>query len=92
MEVMIMIDALRRASAGTINVVIPYYGYARSDRKARSREPITAKLLANFIQMAGADRVVAMDLHAGQLQGFFNIPVDHLLAILYKLNTLAIWD
>ena len=77
MEVMIMIDALRRASAGTINVVIPYYGYARSDRKARSREPITAKLLANFIQMAGADRVVAMDLHAGQLQGFFNIPVDH---------------
>ena len=81
MEVMIMIDALRRASAGTINVVIPYYGYARSDRKARSREPITAKLLANFIQMAGADRVVAMDLHAGQLQGFFNIPVDHLLAI-----------
>lgn len=92
MEVMIMIDALRRASAGTINVVIPYYGYARSDRKARSREPITAKLLANFIQMAGADRVVAMDLHAGQLQGFFNIPVDHLLAILYKLNTSAIWD
>lgn len=81
MEVMIMIDALHRASAGTINVVIPYYGYARSDRKARSREPITAKLLANFIQMAGADRVVAMDLHAGQLQGFFNIPVDHLLAI-----------
>ena len=79
MEVMIMIDALRRASAGTINVVIPYYGYARSDRKARSREPITAKLLANFIQMAGADRVVAMDLHAGQLQGFFNIPVDHLM-------------
>ena len=68
MEVMIMIDALRRASAGTINVVIPYYGYARSDRKARSREPITAKLLANFIQMAGADRVVAMDLHAGQLE------------------------
>lgn len=81
MELMVMIDALRRSSAGTINVVIPYYGYARADRKARSREPITAKLIANFIQMAGADRVVAMDLHAGQLQGFFNIPVDHLLAI-----------
>lgn len=81
MELMVMIDALRRSSAGTINVVIPYYGYARSDRKARSREPITAKLIANFIQMAGADRVIAMDLHAGQLQGFFNIPVDHLLAI-----------
>lgn len=81
MEMMIMIDALRRASAGTINCVIPYYGYARSDRKARPREPITAKLIANFLTMAGADRVVTLDLHAGQLQGFFNIPVDHLLAI-----------
>ncbi len=81
MELMVMMDALRRASAGTINTVIPYYGYARADRKARSREPITAKLIANFIQLAGADRVITMDLHAGQLQGFFNIPVDHMLAI-----------
>ncbi|WP_057895423.1 ribose-phosphate diphosphokinase [Liquorilactobacillus oeni] len=81
MELMVMIDALRRSSAGTINVVLPYYGYARADRKSRPREPITAKLIANFIQLAGADRVVTMDLHAGQLQGFFNIPVDHLLAI-----------
>ncbi|GBG95546.1 ribose-phosphate pyrophosphokinase [Ligilactobacillus salitolerans] len=81
MELMVMMDALRRASAGSINAVIPYYGYARADRKARSREPITAKLVANFIQLAGADRVITMDLHAGQLQGFFNIPVDHLLAI-----------
>ncbi|KRM89375.1 ribose-phosphate diphosphokinase [Liquorilactobacillus vini] len=81
MELMIMIDALRRSSAGTINIVIPYYGYARADRKARPREPITAKLIANFLQMVGADRVVTMDLHAGQLQGFFNIPVDHLLGI-----------
>lgn len=81
MELMVMMDALRRASAGSINAVIPYYGYARADRKARSREPITAKLIANFIQLAGADRVVTMDLHAGQLQGFFNCPVDHLLAI-----------
>lgn len=81
MELMVMMDALRRASAGSINAVIPYYGYARADRKARSREPITAKLIANFIQLAGADRVITMDLHAGQLQGFFNCPVDHLLAI-----------
>ena len=81
MELMVMMDALRRSSAGSVNAVIPYYGYARSDRKARSREPITAKLIANFIQLAGADRVVALDLHAGQLQGFFNIPVDHLQAI-----------
>ncbi|WP_311407790.1 ribose-phosphate diphosphokinase [Liquorilactobacillus uvarum] len=81
MELMIMIDALRRSSAGTINLVIPYYGYARADRKARPREPITAKLIANFLELVGADRVVTMDLHAGQLQGFFNIPVDHLLAI-----------
>lgn len=81
MELMVMMDALRRSSAGSINAVIPYYGYARSDRKARSREPITAKMIANFIQLAGASRVVALDMHAGQLQGFFNIPVDHLLAI-----------
>ena len=81
MELMVMMDALRRSSAGSINAVIPYYGYARADRKARSREPITAKMIANFITLAGADRVVTMDLHAGQLQGFFDIPVDHLLAI-----------
>lgn len=78
MELLIMIDALRRASAGTINVVIPYYGYARQDRKARSREPITAKLVANMLQIDGADRVITMDLHAAQIQGFFDIPVDHL--------------
>lgn len=79
MELLIMMDALRRASAETITAVIPYYGYARQDRKAQSREPITAKLVANLITMAGADRVVALDLHAAQLQGFFDIPVDHLL-------------
>lgn len=79
MELMITIDALRRASAKTINVVMPYYGYARQDRKAQPREPITAKLVANMLEMAGADRVVALDLHAAQIQGFFDIPVDHLL-------------
>ncbi|MGP6139190.1 MULTISPECIES: ribose-phosphate diphosphokinase [unclassified Jeotgalibaca] len=79
MELLIMIDALKRASAKTINVVIPYYGYARQDRKAQSREPITAKLVANMITDAGADRVLALDLHAPQIQGFFDIPVDHLL-------------
>lgn len=79
MELLIMIDALRRASAKTITAVIPYYGYARQDRKAQSREPITAKLVANLITTAGADRVVALDLHASQIQGFFDIPVDHLL-------------
>ncbi|MCQ9210410.1 ribose-phosphate diphosphokinase [Granulicatella seriolae] len=79
MELLIMIDALRRASAKTINVVIPYYGYARQDRKAQSREPITAKLVANMITQAGADRVLTLDLHAAQIQGFFDIPVDHLM-------------
>ena len=79
MELLIMIDALRRASAKTINVVLPYYGYARQDRKAQSREPITAKLVANMITQAGADRVLTLDLHAAQIQGFFDIPVDHLL-------------
>ncbi len=79
MELMISIDAFRRASAKTINVVIPYYGYARQDRKAQSREPITAKLVANMLENAGANRVVALDLHAAQIQGFFDIPVDHLL-------------
>ena len=79
MELLIMIDALRRASAKTINVVMPYYGYARQDRKARSREPITAKLVANMLQNSGVDRVIALDLHAAQIQGFFDIPVDHLM-------------
>ncbi len=81
MELLIMIDALRRASAGTIVAVIPYFGYARQDRKVKPRTPITAKLVANLISAAGADRVVAMDLHAGQIQGFFDIPFDHLFAM-----------
>ena len=79
MTLLIMIDALKRASVDTINVVIPYYGYARQDRKARSREPITAKLVANLLEVAGADRIIALDLHALQIQGFFDIPVDHLM-------------
>jgi ribose-phosphate pyrophosphokinase len=74
-----MIDALKRASAGRITAVMPYYGYARQDRKAKARDPISAKLIANLITTAGADRVLTMDLHASQLQGFFDIPVDHLL-------------
>jgi ribose-phosphate pyrophosphokinase len=81
MELLVLVDALKRASAKTINVVIPYYGYARQDRKARARDPITAKLVANLIETAGADRVIAMDLHAMQIQGFFDIPVDHLLGV-----------
>jgi ribose-phosphate pyrophosphokinase len=81
MELLVMVDALKRASAKTINVVIPYYGYGRQDRKARSRDPITAKLVANLIETAGAHRVIAMDLHAMQIQGFFDIPVDHLLGV-----------
>lgn len=80
-ELLVMVDALKRASAKTINVVVPYYGYARQDRKARSRDPITAKLVANLIETAGAHRVIAMDLHAMQIQGFFDIPVDHLLGV-----------
>lgn len=79
MELLIMIDALKRASAGRITAVIPYYGYARQDRKAKARDPITAKLVANLIVAAGADRVLTMDLHASQIQGYFNIPVDHLM-------------
>lgn len=78
MELLITIDALRRASARRITAVIPYYGYARQDRKTRARDPITAKLTANLLTTAGVDRVLAMDLHAGQIQGFFDIPVDHL--------------
>ncbi|SES24356.1 ribose-phosphate diphosphokinase [Salisediminibacterium halotolerans] len=81
MELLIMIDALKRASARTINVVMPYYGYARQDRKARSREPITAKLVANLLETAGADRVITLDLHASQIQGFFDIPVDQLIGV-----------
>ncbi|EFI41470.1 ribose-phosphate pyrophosphokinase [Peptoniphilus sp. oral taxon 386] len=83
MEILILIDALKRASAGRINAVIPYYGYARQDRKTKAREPITSKLVADLVTVAGADRVVAMDLHAGQIQGYFNIPVDHLTAVPY---------
>ena len=78
-ELLIMIDACRRASAGRITAVIPYFGYARQDRKAKSRDPISAKLVANMIVAAGADRVLTMDLHASQIQGFFDIPVDNLL-------------
>lgn len=81
MELLIMIDAMKRASAGRINAVIPYYGYARQDRKAKARDPITAKLVADLLCAAGADRVVTMDLHAPQIQGYFNIPVDHLLGM-----------
>ena len=81
MELLIMIDAMKRASAGRINAVIPYYGYARQDRKAKARDPITAKLVANLIVAAGADRVLSMDLHAAQIQGYFDIPVDHLRGI-----------
>ncbi|GAX03587.1 ribose-phosphate pyrophosphokinase [Secundilactobacillus pentosiphilus] len=80
MELMIMVDAVRRASAYSITVVIPYYGYSRADRKARSREPITAKLIASLLEDDGVDRVVTLDLHAAQLQGFFDIPMDHLEA------------
>ena len=76
MELLIMIDACRRASAGRITAVIPYFGYARQDRKAKGRDPISAKLVANMIEAAGADRVLTMDLHAAQIQGFFDIPVD----------------
>lgn len=81
MKLMIFIDAARRASARTINVVIPYFGYARSDRKARSREPIAARLVANMLESQGVKRVITMDLHADQVQGFFDIPVDHLISM-----------
>jgi ribose-phosphate pyrophosphokinase len=81
MELLIMVDALRRASAGSITAVIPYYGYARQDRKVAPRTPITAKLVAELLEASGINRVVTVDLHAGQIQGFFNIPVDHLYAM-----------
>ena len=80
MELMLMVSTMRRASARRITAVIPYYGYARQDRKLKPRVPITAKLVAELISVAGADRVLCMDLHAGQIQGFFNIPVDNLFA------------
>lgn len=79
MEILIMVDALKRASAEKVSVVMPYYGYARQDRKARSREPITSKLVANMLEVAGVDRLLTVDLHAAQIQGFFDIPVDHLM-------------
>lgn len=81
MELLIMIDSVKRASAGRINAVIPYYGYARQDRKAKARDPITAKLVANLLVAAGADRILTMDLHANQIQGYFDIPVDHLVGM-----------
>lgn len=81
LELLIMIDALKRASASKINVVIPYFGYGRQDRKARSREPITAKLVANLLERAGATRVLTLDLHTAQTQGFFDIPVEHLIGV-----------
>src|SRR5690554_6870379 len=81
MELLIMMDALKRASAKTINVVMPYYGYSRQDRKALSRQPISAKLIADLLQAAGASRILAMDLHAAQIQGFFDIPIDNFLAM-----------
>ena len=81
MEMLILVDACKRASAGRINAVVPYYGYARQDRKTKSREPITAKLVADLLETAGIDRVVTMDLHAGQIQGYFDLPVDHLTGV-----------
>ncbi len=81
MELLIMIDALKRAAARTITIVMPYYGYARQDRKARAREPITAKLIANLLETAGATRVITLDLHAPQIQGFFDILIDHLMGV-----------
>ena len=81
MELLIMIDAFKRASAVRITAVIPYFGYARQDRKVKARDPISAKLAADIITVSGADRVLTMDLHAAQIQGFFNIPVDHLLGV-----------
>ena len=86
MELLIMIDAIKRASAGRVTAVIPYYGYARQDRKAKARDPITAKLVANILVAAGADRVLTMDLHAAQIQGYFDIPVDHLVGLPILVN------
>ena len=88
MELLIMIDACKRASAGRVTAVVPYFGYARQDRKAKSRDPISAKLVANMLTAAGADRVLTMDLHAAQIQGFFDIPVDTCWAIPCSLTTM----
>lgn len=90
MEMLIMIDALKRASAGSIVAIIPYFGYARQDRKTKPRTPITAKLVANLITAAGADRALAMDLHAGQIQGFFDIPFDHLYGMPVLIEELRV--
>ena len=90
MEILIMVDALKRASAESINVVMPYYGYARQDRKARAREPITSKLVANMLEIAGVDRLLTIDLHAAQIQGFFDIPVDHLMGGLAVISAIFI--
>lgn len=94
MELLIMIDAMKRASAGRITAVIPYYGYARQDRKTRARDPISSKLVADILQTAGADRVLTMDLHCAQIQGFFNIPLDHLVGmpVLTKYYTNKLGD
>lgn len=92
MELLIMIDAFKRASAGKITAVIPYFGYARADRKASPRVPITSKLASNLITAAGADRIMAVDLHAGQIQGFFDIPVDHLRARKVFLDYFSAFD
>jgi len=92
MELLVMIDALKRASAGRITAVIPYFGYARADRKTQPRVPISSKLVANLITEAGANRVITVDLHAGQIQGFFDIPVDHLFAMPVILEALGTMD
>lgn len=89
MELLISIDGFKRASAGRITAVMPYFGYARQDRKAKARDPISAKLVADLLTTAGADRVLTMDLHAAQIQGFFNIPVDHLLGVPILANHYA---
>src|SRR5215472_5671909 len=89
MELLVMIDAFKRASARRVTAVLPYYGYGRQDRKSQSRVPISAKLVADLITTAGASRVLAIDLHAGQIQGFFNIPVDHLFAAPVLIDYLA---
>ena len=88
MELLLMIDALRRASAARITAVIPYYGYAKQDKKTKGREPISAKVIANLLKVAGARRIVTMDLHAAQIQGFFDIPVDNLMAMPVLCNYL----
>jgi len=88
MELLVMIDALKRASAASIIAIVPYFGYARQDRKVRPRTPISAKLVADLITAAGASRVLSMDLHAGQIQGFFNVPFDHLFGMPVLLDYL----